>query len=149
MKNNADKKRKNAFTLVEVMAVLVIIGLLAAVAVRNFMGTADKARKKTTQANLKVLHEQVQMFKLDTGRYPSEEAGLMELVEEPTDVDDWQPGGYIDSTELPLDGWNHDFIYQLDPESGKPFVVISYGEDGEEGGEDFNEDIYSTDSFSR
>lgn len=148
MKNNADKKRKNAFTLVEVMAVLVIIGLLAAVAVQNFMGTTDKARVKTTQANLKVLHEQVQMFKLDTGRYPSEEAGLMELIEEPTDVDDWQPGGYIDSTELPPDGWKNDFVYQLDPESGKPFVVISYGADGEEGGEgNYNEDIYSTDAF--
>ncbi|MCK4958904.1 MAG: type II secretion system major pseudopilin GspG [Planctomycetes bacterium] len=147
MKNNADKKRKNAFTLVEVMAVLVIIGLLAAVAVQNFMGTTDKARVKTTQANLKVLHEQVQMFKLDTGRYPSEEAGLMELIEEPTDVDDWQPGGYIDSTDLPPDGWKNDFIYQLDPESGKPFVVISYGADGEEGGEDYDADIYSTDAF--
>ncbi|MCK5175341.1 MAG: type II secretion system major pseudopilin GspG [Planctomycetes bacterium] len=147
MKNNTDKKR-NAFTLVEVMAVLVIIGLLAAVAVQNFMGTTDKARVKTTQANLKVLHEQVQMFKLDTGRYPSEEAGLMELIEEPTDVDDWQPGGYIDSTELPPDGWKNDFVYQLDPESGKPFVVISYGADGEEGGEgNYNEDIYSTDAF--
>ncbi len=146
MKNNTDKKR-NAFTLVEVMAVLVIIGLLAAVAVQNFMGTTDKARVKTTQANLKVLHEQVQMFKLDTGRYPSEEAGLMELIEEPTDVDDWQPGGYIDSTDLPPDGWKNDFIYQLDPESGKPFVVISYGADGEEGGEDYDADIYSTDAF--
>ena len=147
MKNNVDRKQRNAFTLVEVMAVLVIIGLLAAVAVKNFMGQTDKARVKTTQANLKVLHELVQMFKLDTYRYPSEEMGLIELIEEPTDVEGWQPGGYLESTELPQDGWRKDFIYQLNPESGKPFVVISYGADNEEGGEGYDADIYSTDAF--
>jgi len=141
------RNTKNAFTLVELMAVLVIIGLLAAIAMKNLIGTTDKAAVTTTKTNLSILHEAVLMFKLDTGRYPAEELGLLELVEEPTDVEGWQPGGYLKTTEIPLDAWNYEFIYQLNPESGKPFVIISYGADGEEGGEGYDADMYSTDAF--
>jgi general secretion pathway protein G len=146
MKTNKNKKRNNAFSLVELMAVLLIIGLLAAVAMKNFMGTTDKAAVTATRANLAILSEAVMMFKLDTGRYPAEELGLLELLEEPTDVEGWQPGGYLKTTEIPLDAWNYEFIYLLNPESGKPFVIISYGADGEEGGEDYNADLHSTDA---
>ena len=84
---------------------------------------------------------------MDTGRYPTEEEGLIALLEEPTDVFGWQPGGYLDSTEIPKDAWGHDFIFQLDPESGKAFVIISYGADGEPEGEDYDTDLYSTDAY--
>jgi len=138
--------RKNkGFTLVELMAVLLIIALLAGVAARNFMGTTEKAKVTTTKATLKILHSAVNMFKLDTGRYPSEDAGLLELVEQPTDVTGWTPGGYLESTAVPLDAWKNEFVYQLNPESGKPFVIISYGADGKEGGEGNDYDLYSTD----
>ena len=145
-------KNRTAFTLVEIMAVIIIIGLLAAVAARNFMGKTEKAKVQTTKANLKVLHESVLMFKLDTGYYPSEEAGLEDLVIEPTDVEGWEPGGYLESTAIPLDAWRNEFLYQLNPESGKPFVIISFGADGEEGGgeeggEAYDADLYSTDTF--
>ncbi|MCK5565027.1 MAG: type II secretion system major pseudopilin GspG [Planctomycetes bacterium] len=141
------KQFRNAFTLVEVMAVLIILGLLATVAVTNFMGKTDQAKVTTTKANLKVLNGQVLSFKMDTGRYPEEEEGLYALIEEPTDVEGWQPGGYLNSTELPVDGWGNDFIFQRDPESGKAFVIISYGADGEPEGEDYNADLYSTDAY--
>ena len=143
------KTRKNiryAFTMVELMAVLIILGLLATVVVRNFIGQTDKARVTTTKANLKVLHNAVLQFKMDTGRYPTEEEGLYSLIEEPVDVAGWQPGGYLSSTDIPKDAWNHEFVFQLDPESGKPFVIISYGADGEPEGEDYNYDLYSTDA---
>jgi general secretion pathway protein G len=136
---------KRGFTLVELMAVLLIIAMLAGIAVKNFMGTTDKAKVTTTKATLRTLHEAVNMFKLDTGRYPSEEAGLLELVEMPTDVEGWAPGGYLESTEVPRDAWKNEFVYMLNPESGKPFVIISYGADGEEGGEGYDYDLYSTD----
>jgi len=140
-------KTRAGFTLVEVMAVLLILGFLAAVALKNFIGQTDKARVTTTKANLKVLHEAVLMFKMDTGRYPTEEEGLTgALIEQPTDVEGWQPGGYLEFTEIPRDAWKNEFIFQLDPESGKPFVIISYGSDGEEGGEGYNADLYSTDA---
>jgi len=143
------KTRKNiryAFTMVELMAVLIILGLLATVVVRNFIGQTDKARVTTTKANLKVMHNAILQFKMDTGRYPTEEEGLYALIEEPVDVAGWQSGGYLNSTDIPKDSWNNEFIFQLDPESGKPFVIISYGADGEPEGEDYNFDLYSTDA---
>lgn len=135
--------------MVELMAVLIIIGLLAAAAVGTFMHQIDKSKVITTNASLKTLHNAVLQFKMDTGHYPSEEQGLWELVEEPPDLANWNPGGYLETTEVPLDAWNNDFDYLLSPESGKPFVIISYGADGQEGGEDFNADLYSTDTTTR
>ncbi len=139
------QSKKKAFTLVELMAVLLIVALLAGVAARNFMGTTEKAKVTTTKATLKMLHGAVNMFKLDSGRYPTEEMGLLELLEEPPDVYGWAPGGYLETTQVPLDAWRIEFIYQLNPESGKPFVIISYGADGREGGEGYDADLYSTD----
>ena len=146
MRRKKQNRMKTGFTMVELVAVLIILGLLATVVVKNFMGQTDKARVTTTKASLAQLHEAVQMFKLDTGRYPFEEEGLNELIQEPTDVTGWIAGGYLKSTDIPKDAWGRDFIYQLNPESGKPFVVISYGADGEEGGESYNADLYSTDA---
>jgi len=148
MRKNAKRKNRTAFTMVELVAVLIILGLLAAAVVRSFTGQVDRARVGTTKTSLKNLHNAVLQFKLDTTRYPeeSEEEGLNALIEEPTDVTGWQPGGYLETTEVPPDAWGNEFIYQLDPESGKPFVVISYGADGEPEGEDYDTDLYSTDA---
>jgi general secretion pathway protein G len=137
---------RNAFTMVEIMAVIIILGLLAAVVVRNFVGQTDRARVITTKASLKLLHNAVMQFQMDTGRFPTEEEGLMALIEQPSDVENWQPGGYLETTEIPKDGWKRDFIYERFPESGKPFVIKSLGADGEEGGEDYDADLYSTDA---
>jgi general secretion pathway protein G len=128
------------------MAVLIILGLLAAVVVRNFVGQTDKARVTTTKANLRLLHSAVNQFKMDTSRLPTEDEGLRVLIEQPTDVQNWQTGGYLETTSLPKDGWGRDFIYQLYPESGKPFVIKSLGADGEEGGEGYDTDLLSTDA---
>jgi len=141
-----NRRRNSAFTIIEVMAVIVIIGILASIVAINVVGRIDKARVTATKASLKMLHNAVVQFKLDTGRYPAEEAGLRELIEEPTDVTGWNTGGYLETTTIPKDSWGHDFIYRLYPESGKPFVIISYGADGEEGGESYNTDLYSTDA---
>jgi len=147
LKERRKKRPEYGFTMVELMAVLIILGLLFAVVVRNFVGQTDKARVTTTKANLKLLHMAITQFKMDTSRFPTEEESLMALMEQPTDVVNWQPGGYLETTELPVDGWGNEFYYQLYPESGKPFVIISYGADGEEGGEEYDADLYSTDAF--
>ncbi len=140
-------KRDAGFTLVELMAVLLIIALIAGLATKTFMSATDKAKVATTVATLKTLHASVNMFKLDNGRYPTEEMGLLELVEEPVDTDSWAQGGYLDSTEIPNDAWKNEFVFMLNPQSGKPFVIISYGADGKEGGEEgsYDRDLYSTD----
>ncbi len=147
MEKRRTRKAERGFTMVELMAVLIILGLLAAVVVRNFVGQTDKARVTTTKANLRLLHMAVNQFKMDTSRLPTEEEGLMVLIEAPDDVPNYQPGGYLETTELARDGWGNDFIYELYPESGKPFVIKSYGADGEEGGEDYDADLLSTDAY--
>src|SRR4030042_4668145 len=142
------RKRKNrlGFTMIELMAMLIIIGLLATLVVTKVATKIDQARVTTTKANLKVLHNAVNQFKMDTGRFPTEEEGLMALVEQPSDVTRYETGGYLETTEIPKDGWGNDFIYELSPESGKPFVIKSLGADGEEGGEENDADLYSTDA---
>ncbi len=140
-----NRKARAGFTMIELMAVLIIMGLLFAVVAQNFMGRTAKARVTTTKSSLKVLHTSVNMFKMDTGRYPTEDEGLLVLVEQPLDIENYPPEGYLDQTELPLDGWGEEFIYQEYPESGKPFVIISQGADKEEGGEGDDADLYSTD----
>ena len=145
--HTSDEQRatRHGFTIIEVMAVILIIGILGSIVAVNVVGRIDKAKVTSTKANLKVLHSAVIQFKLDTGRYPTEEAGLQELVEQPTDVTGWNTGGYLETTSLPKDAWGNEFVYQLSPDSGKPFVIISYGADGEEGGEKLDADLYSTD----
>jgi general secretion pathway protein G len=138
---------KAGFTMVELMAVLIILGLLAALVVTKVAGKIDQARKTTTKANLKSLHMAVNQFKMDTSRFPSEEMGLEELIVQPSDVENWEPGGYLETTEIPRDGWGEEFIYERFPESGKPFVIKSFGADKEEGGESYDADLLSTDAY--
>ena len=148
MEARRERKRvRSGFTMIELVAMLIIIGLLAAVVGRNVMGKIEKAKVTTTQASLKILHSAVNQFKMDTGRYPTEEEGLTALVEQPSDADGWEPGGYLDTTEAPKDGWNNEFLYELEPASGKPFVIVSYGADAAEGGEGYDADLHSTDAF--
>ncbi len=141
------KQRKRyvryGFTMVELMAMLIIIGLLATLVVTKVATQIDKAKIITTKSNLKILHSAVNQFKMDTGRFPTEELGLLELIEQPTDVTIWEPGGYLETTGVPPDGWGNEFKYELFPESGKQFAIRSLGPDGEEGTED---DLLSTDA---
>lgn len=145
------KKRKRdvraGFTMVELMAVLIILGLLATLVVTKVASKIDQARVTTTKANLKSLHAAVNQFKMDTARFPSEEMGLEELIVQPSDVENWEPGGYLETTEIPRDGWGEEFIYERFPESGKPFVIKSFGADKEEGGESYDTDLLSTDAY--
>ena len=124
------------------MAVIIIIGMLGAIVAVNIGGNIEKARIKKTKASLSMLHDAVIAFNMDQSRYPSEDLGLEELVEQPTDSEYWPEGGYLKSTEIPKDRWGNEFIYERYPESGKPFVIISYGPDGEPS----EDDLYSTDA---
>ncbi len=148
MKKRTYNRNRKGFTMMEIMAVLIIVGLLSTVVTTTFLGKVRQAKIATTKANLKKLDSAVLSFKMDTDRYPDEDEGLYALIEEPADVTGWDSEGYISSTSIPLDGWKHEFIYQRYPESGKEFVIISYGADGEEGGEEGTEDadLYSTDA---
>jgi general secretion pathway protein G len=120
--------------------------LLAAVVATNVIGRIDKARVQTTKVSLKMLDSAVKQFKLDTGVYPSEEMGLEELVNPPAELAGVDLSGYLDTTEVPRDAWGYEFIYEMYPDSGKAFVIISLGADGEDSGEGYDADLYSTDA---
>ena len=136
------QRNKKGFTIVEIVAVLVIIGLLATMVGTQVIKTIERAKRETTKANLKTLHTAVNQFFMDVGRLPTQEEGLVALVEEPADAPGWDPSGYLDSTRVPPDGWKNEFKYFKDPESGKPFEIRSPGPDGEFYTDD---DLISTD----
>jgi general secretion pathway protein G len=145
MQNN-QKKMYSGFTILEIMAVVIIIGALAGIVAFNVLGKIEDARIRTTKASLKVLDDAVTLFKMDTGRFPTEEEGLNELVERPSDVTTYAEGGYLKTRQVPKDAWQHEFVYHLNPESGASFEVMSYGADGQEGGEGKDADLRSTDA---
>jgi general secretion pathway protein G len=126
-------------------ATMIIISLYVALLVVITAPKIDQARVTTTKANLKMLHNAVNQFKMDTGRFPTEEEGLMALIEQPSDVTRYEPGGYLENVEIPKDSWGNEFIYELAPESGKSFVIKSLGADGKEGGEGIDTDLLSID----
>ncbi len=145
MKDKKNTMKNAGFTMIELMAVLIILGLLGGMVVARFSGKGDDAKVTTTKASLKVLHNLIIQFKMDSGRYPYPEEGLDVLLNQPMDVENYPQGGYIEATEIGTDGWGREFIYEEYPESGKPFVIKSRGHDGEIGGEDYNTDLLSTD----
>ena len=145
---NDQKRVYRGFTILEIMAVVIIIGILASMVAMNVFSKVDDAKKKATKASLRVLDDAVTQFKLDTSRFPTEEEGLKALVERPTDVTSYPEGGYLKTRTVPKDAWGGEFVYHLNPESGAPFEVMSYGADKEAGGEPGTpqEDLRSTDA---
>jgi general secretion pathway protein G len=139
MKN---RKKTGGFTMVELMAVLVIISLLATMVTTQVVKQIRKAKVETTKANLKTLHTAVNHFFMDIGRIPTQEEGLEVLINPPAGIEGYDPSGYIEQTKIPKDGWKHDFLYEVAPESGKTFDIRSAGPDGELYTED---DLVSTD----
>ena len=138
-----NRRKKKAFTLVEVLVVIVLLALIASVYVpRMFRGMGEQKRKmaRTKMANIE---SAIITFYLDCERYPDESVGLEELITPPTDLEDKWKGPYLKRSEL-LDTWDNPYMYfeqgEVNPGS---FDLISYGADGVEGGEGDNEDIYN------
>ncbi|MFW5857082.1 MAG: type II secretion system major pseudopilin GspG [Planctomycetota bacterium] len=135
------RRRTAGFTLVEIMVVVVILGILASVVVVNIHGHADKAKREAARSSIQSILQAVQLFKLDTGKYPSTSEGLEALVKDPG-VKGWKEGGYISGGRVPKDPWGNDFIY-IHPGHGNQPDIVSYGADGREGGSGIDADIES------
>lgn len=133
---NANYQRINAgFTLIEVMVVIVILGILAALVVPKVMSRPDEARVIAARQDIASLAQALKLYRLDNLRYPSSEQGLEALVSKPQlppVPTGWKQGGYIE--RLPRDPWGRPYLY-LNPGVHGEIDIFSYGADGQPGGE--------------
>jgi len=135
------KKDQRGFTLIEIMVVVVILGILAAIVVPKLMSRPDEARVTKAQTDIKGIEQALGLFKLDNGFYPTTDQGLQALVTKPETgriPNKYPDGGYL--KKVPSDPWGTPYVY-LSPGSHGDFDLISYGADAEPGGEGKNADI--------
>ncbi len=139
-------KKNDGFTLHELMIVLVILSILGAIITPQFMDEPHKARVVQAQMQIENLSTAVKKFYLDNGFYPSTEQGLEALVTKPTmgkTPKNYPANGYI--SKLPDDPWGNPYVYIV-PGERTPFEIMSFGADGQEGGENEDQDIYGKDT---
>lgn len=136
------------FTLIEIMVVVVILGILAGLIVPRLMGRTEQAKRTKARVQMESMETALKLYKLDNGSYPTTEQGLQALVEAPAVGDlakQWRKGGYLEKGRVPADPWDNDYLY-LSPGVHDDFDLISYGKDGQPGGEDDDADINSWES---
>ena len=127
-------RRARGFTLIEIMVVVVIMGIMAALVVPKLMGRADDARITAAKADISTLMSALKLYKLDNQRYPTTEQGLQALIVKPTSgptSNGWKTGGYTE--KLPKDPWGNPYQY-LSPGLHGEVDVFSYGPEGQPGG---------------
>jgi general secretion pathway protein G len=137
------RRRIRAFTLIEVMVVVAILAVLAALIVPKVMSRPDEARVVAARQDIASLLQSLKLYRLDNLRYPTTEQGLAALVTRPTLAPvppNWKPGGYLE--RLPRDPWGNPYQY-LSPGLHGEVDVFSFGADGVAGGEGFDADIGS------
>ena len=122
------------FTLIELMVVMVIIGLLAATVVPKFFGQVDKAMQQDAQAQIELLGQALDLYRLEKHKYPTSDEGLNAIK------------SYLKKS-IPKDPWGNDFIYESPGKEGRGYDLISYGADNAEGGEGTDLDIVSWKNF--
>ena len=131
-------RAEDGFTLIEIMVVVVIIGLLAAIVAPNLIGNIDRAAVTRTKGDIRSIETALNLFRLDNFKYPSTDEGLDALVSNPGEASapNWKQ--YL--RNVPSDAWSNPYQYRYPGQQGE-FDVFSYGADGQEGGEDINADI--------
>jgi general secretion pathway protein G len=133
--------KQRGFTLIEIMVVVVILGILAALVVPQIMSRPDQAKVTVAKGDIKAISAALDMYKLDNHSYPNTQQGLEALVRKPSGnppARNWNPDGYL--KRMPVDPWGNPYQY-LAPGTRGPFDLYSFGADGKESGTDLDADI--------
>jgi general secretion pathway protein G len=137
------KKRKNGFTIVEILVVIILISLIATLIAPRMFKSLGQQKAKLTKAKMATLENAVNRFYLDCDRYPDDSEGLEAMLVCPSGLEDKWKGPYLKKSDL-LDAWGNPYIYRAAGEVNQgSYDLISYGADGVEGGEGDNADIYN------
>ena len=134
--------RQCGFTLIEIMVVVIILGILAAIVAPNVIGRVDDAQIARAQQDLRGIENALKFYRLDNFVYPTNEQGLQALVTKPNDpnIRNWKTGGYLD--RLPKDPWGNEYQY-LNPGQNGEVDIYTLGRDGRPGGEGIDADLGS------
>ncbi len=133
---------ERGLTLIEILVVLAIIAVMAYLIVPNVIGRPDQARATVAQTDLRTISAALKMYRLDNGDYPSTEQGLAALAKRPTSAPvpaNWSPSGYLE--QVPVDPWGRSYVYASPAANGSGFEIMSFGKDGELGGDGVDADI--------
>ncbi len=133
-------QRRAAFTLIEFIVVMTIIGILAAMIIPRFIGRIGGAKQAVARQNIGVLETQIVMFQADCGRFPTNAEGVQALTRKPADLEGKWKGPYAKDKDI-IDPWGAQFLYQNPGRQNPDFDLWTFGADGQEGGEDENLDI--------
>jgi general secretion pathway protein G len=133
------RESSDGFTLVELLVVLAIIGLIAALVAPRVLNYLSTAKVETAKIQIKNLQSALELYSLDVGNYPTTEDGLAALAKQPTSAVNWH-GPYLKGADELRDPWGHQYVY-VAPVDDKDAVVRSLGRDGKEGGTDLDGDI--------
>lgn len=139
------RRAVGGFTLIEIMVVITILGILAALIVPRVVGRTDDARIAAAKQDIASIMQALKLYRLDNGTYPTTEQGLKALLSKPTldpIPNNWKQGGYLDRSSMPRDPWGNEYRY-LSPGTRGEIDVLSYGRDGQNGGEGPDADIGS------
>ena len=138
----AGRRPDSGVTLIEMMVVLVIIAIVAAIVVPNVIGRPDEARMTVASTDIRSIGSALELYRLDNRTYPTTSQGLAALVERPTsppEPPNWVEGGYLEA--LPRDPWGNDYVYLSPGRDGSGYELVSLGADGQAGGDGTNADI--------
>ena len=140
-------KDTDGFTLIEVMVVVMILGILAAIITPRLIGRTDDAKVTQARVQIKNFETSLKLFRMDNGFYPSTDQGLEALITKPATgriPGHYRKGGYLEKKGITPDPWDNRYVY-ISPGTGGDYDIISFGADNESGGEEYDTDISNWD----